>query len=173
MSAIAWSTAHDSTIDTGEHDTVLRSRCGRVIPLPSARWWRAPLEEDERVLDMAVAPVLDLGCGPGRLTVALARRGLAALGVDSSAAAVVAARDKGAAVVQRSVFDPLPDEGRWGSVLLLDGNIAFSVPMLLGWGAQADNPSFLPRNYAFGVAIVLAVVWVVATAMAITRSRRR
>ena len=60
-----------------------------------------------------------------------------------------------------------------GSLVVSVIVVAFSVPMLLGWGAQADNPSFLPRNYAFGVAIVLAVVWVVATAMAITRSRRR
>ncbi|MHB8465638.1 MAG: class I SAM-dependent methyltransferase, partial [Acidimicrobiales bacterium] len=37
--------------------------------------------------------------------------------------AVAIARHRGCAVVQRSVFDRLPLEGTWGTVLLLDGNI--------------------------------------------------
>ena len=37
---------------------------------------------DEAVLDRAQAPVLDVGCGPGRHVLALARRGHLALGVD-------------------------------------------------------------------------------------------
>jgi hypothetical protein len=45
----------------------------------------------------------------------------------------------------------------------------FSVPMLFGWGAQPDNPSFLPRNYAVGLALVLAVVWGLAAAMVLRR----
>ena len=75
------------------------------------------------MLALATAPVLDIGCGPGRHTIALARRGVPSLGVDSSPAAVAAARARGAAVVHRSVFDRLPAEGSWGSALLLDGNV--------------------------------------------------
>lgn len=123
MSATAWSFAHGCAVDLPHHGTVLRSRCGRVIRLPSARWWAGAAIEEEPVLELASAPVLDLGCGPGRHTVALARRGVQALGVDSSPAAVAAARARGAAVVHRSVFDDLPAEGRWGSALLLDGNV--------------------------------------------------
>ena len=48
----------------------------------------------------------------------------------------------------------------------------FSVPMLFGWGAQPDNPSFLPRNYAAGLALVLAVVWGLAAAMLLRRRSR-
>lgn len=118
MSATAWTVAHASAVGL-----LLRSRCGKAITLPSARWWTEPAEEEEAVLDLAVTPVLDVGCGPGRHTVALSRRGVRALGVDSSIAAVEAARARGADVVHRSVFDPLPDEGRWASVLLLDGNV--------------------------------------------------
>ena len=55
-----------------------------------------------------------------------------------------------------------PRAGRgllFGSLVISVVVVAFSAPLLFGWGAQPDNPSFLPRNYAFGVAVVLAVVW--------------
>ena len=68
-------------------------------------------------------PVLDVGCGPGRLVLGLAQRGTVALGVDPAPAAVALARSRGAPVLQRSVFDPLPGQGRWRTVLLADGNI--------------------------------------------------
>lgn len=123
MSAIAWSVAHGSAAGTPRHEALLRSTCGMVISLPIARWWSDPMIADERVLDLAVAPVLDLGCGPGRHTAALTRRGLHTIGIDSSLPAVVAARARGIAVLHRSVFDRLSDEGRWGTALLLDGNI--------------------------------------------------
>ena len=48
---------------------------------------------------------------------------MVALGVDSSPRAVAEARARGAIALCRSVFDPLPGEGRWGSVVLLDGNV--------------------------------------------------
>jgi SAM-dependent methyltransferase len=67
--------------------------------------------------------VLDVGCGPGRIVVALDRLGVAALGVDLAPGAVDLARGRGAEVLQCSVFDPLPDEAQWRSVLLLDGNV--------------------------------------------------
>jgi SAM-dependent methyltransferase len=67
--------------------------------------------------------VLDVGCGPGRFPAALAATGRPALGIDTSAIAVAEARDRGAPVLRRSVFDPLPGEGRWGAVLLIDGNV--------------------------------------------------
>lgn len=123
MSAVAWTVAHASAVGLSERETVLRSRCGKVISLSSARWWAEPAEEEASVLGLAIGPALDLGCGPGRHCAALSRRGIRAVGVDSSSAAVAAARARGAEVVQRSVFDPLPDEGRWASALLLDGNV--------------------------------------------------
>ena len=64
-----------------------------------------------------------MGCGPGRLTVALTERGIPALGVDISRAAVARTRQAGAPALHRSVFDPLPGQGRWATVLLADGNI--------------------------------------------------
>jgi SAM-dependent methyltransferase len=124
MSATAWGVAHGAAVRrrTGE-TTILRSTCGRTFALPSDRWWREPADEEARLLRSTLSPVLDLGCGPGRHTVALARWGRVVLGVDSSSSAVAAARARGAAVEHRSVFDRLPREGAWGSALLLDGNV--------------------------------------------------
>jgi SAM-dependent methyltransferase len=78
-------------------------------------------------------PVLDVGCGPGRLLAAAESLGLSALGVDTSLEAVRHARGRGARALKRSVFSPIPQAGHWSSVLLLDGNIGIggSVTALL------------------------------------------
>jgi SAM-dependent methyltransferase len=68
-------------------------------------------------------PVLDVGCGPGRMVRAALDQGHLTLGIDVSAAAVSIARDQGLPVMRASVFEPVPAEGRWGTVLLFDGNI--------------------------------------------------
>ncbi|HEV2814296.1 MAG TPA: class I SAM-dependent methyltransferase [Solirubrobacteraceae bacterium] len=96
---------------------------GRVLRLPLGRWLGPPSAEDERLLDRAAGPVLDVGCGPGRHVLALQRRGVLALGVDVSPAAVRLARRRGAPAMEGSVFGGLPGAGRWRSALLLDGNI--------------------------------------------------
>jgi SAM-dependent methyltransferase len=54
---------------------------------------------------------------------ALARRGVLAVGVDVSPAALALARRRGAIVLEASIFDRLPGAGRWRTALLLDGNI--------------------------------------------------
>ena len=102
---------------------VMRTADGRALPLQISRWCGPPDTADEELLRHCLGPVLDVGCGPGRLTVALAERGIPALGVDISRAAVVRVREAGAAALHRSVFDPLPGQGRWATVLLADGNI--------------------------------------------------
>ncbi len=102
---------------------VLRADDGSLLPLDPARWHGSPTRTEQRLLSSLSGPVLDVGCGPGRLVIGLACRGVPALGVDSAAGAVSLARSRGASVLQRSVFEPLPGEGRWRSVLLLDGNL--------------------------------------------------
>ncbi len=96
---------------------------GRAAAAGAARWLGVVGEVDERALSMVTGPVLDIGCGPGRHTRALARRGVLAVGVDISAAAVSLARRRGTIALQASVFDHLPGAGAWRSALLLDGNI--------------------------------------------------
>jgi SAM-dependent methyltransferase len=96
---------------------------GSVLRVALDRWLGPLMAADEAVLDRAQAPVLDVGCGPGRHVLALARRGHLALGVDIAPAAVRVARLRGAPAIEGSVFDRIPGAGTWGSALLLDGNI--------------------------------------------------
>jgi SAM-dependent methyltransferase len=95
---------------------------GTASPLPVQRWLRA-VPGDESVLDRCTGPTLDVGAGPGRLTVALAERGVPALAIDITPQAVRLARSSGALALERDVFGHLPGAGRWSTVLLADGNI--------------------------------------------------
>jgi SAM-dependent methyltransferase len=71
--------------------------------------------------------VLDVGCGPGRHIAALVGAGQIALGISVSAAAVMAARRRGAPARRVSILAPVPGAGWWMTALLLDGNI-FAQP---------------------------------------------
>jgi SAM-dependent methyltransferase len=102
---------------------VLRAEDGTTLPLDPGRWHAEPTPAEARLVETMVGPVLDVGCGPGRFVSRLARRGTVALGVDPAPAAVALCRSKGVPVLQKSIFDPLPGQGRWRTVLLADGNI--------------------------------------------------
>jgi SAM-dependent methyltransferase len=103
--------------------TVLRCDDGSTIALDVGSWSAEADAVDRRLLDRLRGPVLDIGCGPGRLVAALAERGVPALGVDASPVAVGQALARQAPALVRSVFDPLPGTGRWASALLVDGNV--------------------------------------------------
>ncbi|TDC45274.1 SAM-dependent methyltransferase [Actinomadura sp. KC345] len=95
---------------------------GRRRPLP-LRDWLAVRPGDGGLLDRCEGPTLDVGSGPGRLTVALARRGLPVLGIDLAPSAVALTVAAGGPALCRDVFGRVPGAGRWRSVLLADGNI--------------------------------------------------
>lgn len=121
----------------------LRDTDGGVHLFEPATWCRDELLGDAALIEPCTGPTLDVGCGPGRLTAALARTGHPALGIDVSAAAVRLARRRGAVALRRDVFGPLPEAqdvfgllpeargafgplpeaGRWRHLLLADGNI--------------------------------------------------
>lgn len=94
-----------------------------VSELPVHDWTRERLAGDQTLLARCLGATLDIGCGPGRLAAALLTRRVLALGIDISHDAVTLARRRGAAVLQRDVFGPLPREGQWQHTLLADGNI--------------------------------------------------
>lgn len=101
----------------------VRSADGRRRRLALERFVGQASAADEAVLARAAGPVLDVGCGPGRILAALARRGVPALGIDVSPVAVRLARARGGEALCRSVFAAQPGEGAWATVLVLDGNV--------------------------------------------------
>jgi hypothetical protein len=79
----------------------------RLLPV---REWMGSRAGDAGMLDCCIGPTLDIGSGPGRLTVALAQRGVPVLGIDVTP-------------LHRDVFGRVPGAGRWQNALLADGNI--------------------------------------------------
>jgi SAM-dependent methyltransferase len=102
--------------------TLLDSDGGQAV-LPVRRWSGPADADDAWLLDRCTGPTVDLGCGPGRLLAALARRGVQAVGVDHSPVAQAQCRARGVVVLRRDVFARIPGEGRWSHVLLADGNV--------------------------------------------------
>jgi SAM-dependent methyltransferase len=141
-----------AALDQGASLTA-REPDGTAWPLDVGRWLAPARGADVRLLGRATGPVLDVGCGPGRHVRALTARGVAALGLDVSRAAVDVARAGGAPAHHGDVFGPVPDSGRWQTALLLDGNVGIGgdparllarVAALLAPGgtilAEADPP---------------------------------
>lgn len=95
---------------------------GTHLPLAAELWGR-PRVGDDSVIERCHGATLDVGCGAGRITSALASAGVPALGIDISAHAVVLCRRRGVPALQRDVFALSPDIGLWQHVALIDGNI--------------------------------------------------
>ncbi|KUL34690.1 methyltransferase type 11 [Streptomyces sp. NRRL F-4489] len=121
----AWATAdpYAAALRAGRGPLFLRRADGWLLPLDVERWCARADPVDREVLDRCEGAVLDVGCGPGRLVAELAARGRTVLGIDVCRAAVDRTVRLGGAALRRSVFEPLPGEGRWDSVLLMDGNV--------------------------------------------------
>jgi glycosyltransferase A (GT-A) superfamily protein (DUF2064 family)/SAM-dependent methyltransferase len=93
------------------------------LPLDISRWSGGADAVDMLVVARCEPPVIDLGCGPGRMLQALGESGRAALGVDMSLVAVRMTRARGGLALRRRIDERLPAEGRWGTALLLDTNV--------------------------------------------------
>lgn len=101
----------------------LRDRHGELIELEVSRWLAEADPDDGTVLARCRGPVLDVGCGPGRFVAALTARGIPALGVDIAETAVTLTRRLGQPALVRDVFAAVPGEGRWPTILVMDGNV--------------------------------------------------
>ncbi|RFU82719.1 class I SAM-dependent methyltransferase [Streptomyces triticagri] len=123
--AAPWASAdpYALALRSGRGPLFLRRTDGWLLPLEVERWCARADAVDRAVLARCEGAVLDVGCGPGRLVAELAALGRTALGIDVSEAAVDRTARLGGPALHRSVFDPLPGEGRWDTVLLMDGNI--------------------------------------------------
>nr|WP_063792462.1 methyltransferase domain-containing protein [Streptomyces atriruber] len=114
---------YTNALRNGHGPLFLRRSDGWLLPLDVERWCASADVADLSALHRCEGSVLDIGCGPGRLVAGAAARGHRVLGIDVSRAAVDHAIRLGGTALLRSVFDALPGEGRWGTALLIDGNV--------------------------------------------------
>jgi SAM-dependent methyltransferase len=159
-----------SRVADSPFDTALRTeRCvleladGTQISLPVSRWHAAADAADDLLLDRCTGPTLDIGCGPGRLTVALGKRGVPVLGVDVSPVAVRLTMRGGGIALRRDVFGRMPGVGRWHHALLADGNV----------GIGGDPLALLRRVAALLVSGGTALVEVAAPGTGLLRTTVR
>lgn len=123
---------YEEGLTTG--DARLQAEDGSTWELPIPIWSGEVDRADQQLLRRCQGPTLDVGCGPGRITAALSRRGLPALGVDVSALAVAMTRSRGGLAVRRDIFSLTLGERRWSHVLLADGNVGIGGdPVRLLW----------------------------------------
>lgn len=104
------------------HETHLGELSGSAS-MDVAKWNADADATDFSLLRSVTGPVLDIGCGPGRMVRAAMDLGIEALGIDVSQAAVDIAGSAGLRVIRRSIFERIPSEGSWQTALLVDGNI--------------------------------------------------
>jgi SAM-dependent methyltransferase len=127
------------------------------------------------VIERAAGRVLDVGCGGGRHAVAMAARGLAVVGADTSAAAVAVCRSQGVDARIGSALHPGDPGGGFDTIVLAGQNLGLleSRPVarrvlaslatvaapgarILGTGTDpytAKNPvhlAYMDRNAALG-----------------------
>ncbi|MFI6405632.1 class I SAM-dependent methyltransferase [Streptomyces sp. NPDC050548] len=114
---------YTDALRTGRGPLFLRRTDGWLLPLEVERWCAEADAADREVLRRCEGAVLDVGCGPGRLVAALSAQGRPVLGIDVSEAAVAHTVRLGGQALRRSVFEPVPGEGRWDTALLIDGNV--------------------------------------------------
>ena len=103
MTAMPW-TVYGAALDRGL-SLVARHDDGLIQTLAVKQWLDDADPVDERLIEQARGPVLDVGCGPGRHVHALVRRGVPVLGIDASPSAVRIASARGGEAVQGDVFD--------------------------------------------------------------------
>ena len=112
-----------------------RARSTTRVTMDVSRWNADADAADLTLLSRVSGPVLDIGCGPGRMVRAATNLGMHAVGVDVSAAALEIAGNLGGSFITGSVFDRVPGEGMWQTTLLVDGNV----------GIGGDIPGLLAR----------------------------
>lgn len=123
---------YERGLATGSAHLVDQQGIAHVLPVPV---WIGQVQSGDRALMARCSgPTLDIGCGPGRITAALAGLGVAALGVDISAHAVALTRSRGGSALRRDIFALSSGRSRWSHIVLADGNIGIGGdPIRLLW----------------------------------------
>lgn len=182
-----------------------RAGDGTRRQLPVARWAADADHRDEHLIAAVLAGlhpggrVLDAGCGPGRLTAALAAAGThlgtTTLGIDISTVAVGLARARGVEAARADVLAP-PRTLRhqpWDRVLLADGNLGIGgdparllrraaallapggriVADVLAEGDVVRGPAWIESVDGFGAEVGGPVPWAWVGADAVERLGRQ
>jgi len=89
---------------------------------------------EKKVLDLLKDPVLDLGCGAGRASLYLQKKGLEVTALDASPNAVEVCRRRGIRDVRLGDLKNPPNDKHWRSILLLCGNLGLAG----GWNETRE-----------------------------------
>jgi SAM-dependent methyltransferase len=125
----------------GDGRHVIERDDGMVEPLEVAGYFSSPEEwpdEELAVIERAPGPVLDVGAGAGRHSLALQARGIAVTALDPSPGAIEVCRQRGVRDVFCGTAHDLPDHPRFETFLLLGNNLGLV-------GSPAEAPGFLGR----------------------------
>jgi SAM-dependent methyltransferase len=90
------------------------------LPQDGWPWW------EQRAIARAAGPVLDLGAGAGRHALHLQGLGHRVTAVDMSPGAAAVCRARGVSDVRLADLNDLTPEGRWGTILLMCGNLGLA-----------------------------------------------
>ena len=72
-----------------------------------------------------------------------------------------------AAIAMRRGLPPRIRAMVQGALLATALLVIYSLPLLLGYGRRATNPTIQPNNYALGFAVVAGIVWIAAATVLI------
>jgi len=122
---------------------VLEVDDGTVVPAMHPEWFFRDFDrwdwwDREMLSTVETGPVLDLGAGAGRAALYLQGRGLAVAAIESSPGAVEVCRRRGALDVRVGDLNEPPSDERWGTILLLCGNLGLG-------GSWVGNRQLLRR----------------------------
>ncbi|MEM7020105.1 MAG: class I SAM-dependent methyltransferase, partial [Pseudomonadota bacterium] len=120
-------------VDDGWSTTAMPPTWFFQTPTQWESWEREKLEQ-------VTGPVLDLGAGAGRASLALQQRNIAVTAIDTSPGAVEVCRKQGIQDVRLIDFlEELPSDQVWSTVLMLCGNFGLAG----GWDETRDLLSAL------------------------------
>jgi len=103
---------------------------GTSIPAMEPAWFFQTSDEwylwEKNALDTLIGPVLDLGCGAGRVSLYLQEKGLEVTALDASPNSVEVCSRRGIQDVRLGDLRYPPKDKHWQSILLLCGNLGLA-----------------------------------------------
>jgi len=122
----------------GDRQLILEADDGSSAPAMPPAWFFQTSDEwyswEKKALAALKGPILDLGCGAGRVSLYLQEKGLDVTALDVSPNAVEVCRRRGIRDVRLGDLRNPPKDKRWKSILMLCGNLGLAG----GWSESRD-----------------------------------